>query len=133
VSAIAAVLSLVAAAAPAPAPVTLTVRYSDRASVDHVAHLRCRGDSARADGYLRNAGAATACRRARAIAVFLATRPSSKRICTQIYGGRQRAHITGTIGARRIDRRLKRTDGCEIGDWQRAVPLVPRVPAGVAP
>jgi hypothetical protein len=109
------------------------VRYSDGSSAEHVAHLRCRADSARADGFLRDAGAATACRRARTIASFLASRPSAKRICTQIYGGRQRARITGTIGTRQIDRRLKRTDGCEIGDWQRAVPLVPRVHAGVAP
>ena len=129
-SAIAALLSLVAAA---PAPVTLTVRYSSAANVEHVAHLRCRADSARADGFLRAAGAATACRRARAVAGFLAARPNPKRTCTQIYGGRQRAHITGTIGTRRIDRRLKRTNGCEIGDWQRAVPLVPRVPAGATP
>ena len=130
-SALATLLSLVAATA--PAPVTLTVLYSDASGVEHVAHLRCRADSARADGFLRTAGAATACRRARSIAVFLATRPSSKRICTQVYGGRQRARITGTIRARRIDRRLKRTNGCEIGDWQHAVPLVPRVPAGVTP
>ena len=34
---------------------------------------------------------------------------------------------------RTIDRRLKRTNGCEIGDWQHAVPLVPRLRAGVAP
>jgi hypothetical protein len=124
-------LSLVAAAA--PAPVTLTVRYSDASGVEHVAHLRCRADSARADGFLRTTGASTACRRARSIAAFLAARPSSTRICTQIYGGRQRARITGTIGTRRIDRRFKRTNGCEIGDWQHAVPLVPRVRAGVAP
>ena len=130
-SAFAALLSLVAAAT--PAPVTLTVRYSDGSSVEHLAHLRCRADSARADGFLRTAGAATACRRARNIAAFLAATPSSKRICTQIYGGRQRARITGTIGTRHIDRRLKRTNGCEIGDWQHAVPLVPRVRAGVAP
>jgi hypothetical protein len=130
VTAVAALLSLVAAAT--PAPVTLSVRYSDGSSAEHVAHLRCRADSARADGFLRDAGAA-ACRRARTIASFLATRPSSKRICAQIYGGRQRARITGTIGTRQIDRRLKRTNGCEIGDWQRAVPLVPRVRAGVAP
>jgi hypothetical protein len=129
-TAVAAVLSLAAAAA--PAPVTLTVRYSDGSSAEHVAHLRCRADSARADGFLRDAGAAIACRRARTIASFLATRPSAKR-CTQIYGGRQRARITGTIGARKIDRRLKRTNGCEIGDWQHAVPLVRRVRAGVAP
>ena len=130
-TAVAALLSLVAAAT--PAPVTLTVRYSDGSSAEHVAHLRCRADHARADGFLRDAGAATACRRARTIASFLAARPSSKRISTQIYGGRQRALITGTIGTRRIDRRLKRTNGCEIGDWQHAVPLVPRVRAGVAP
>ena len=132
-TAVAALLSLVAAAT--PAPVTLTVRYSDGSSAEHVAHLRCRAANAQADGFLRDAdaGAATACRRARTIASFLATRPSSKRICTQIYGGRQRARITGTIGTRRIDRRLKRTNGCEIGDWQHAVPLVPRVSAGVAP
>ena len=130
-SAIAAVLSVVAAAA--PAPVTLTVRYSDTSGAEHVTHLRCRAGSARADGFLRTTGAATACRRARSIAAFLAARPSSKRICTQIYGGRQRARITGTIGTRHIDRRLKRTNGCEIGDWQHAVPLVPRAPANVAP
>ena len=130
-SVVAALLSIVAAAT--PAPVTLTVRYSDGSSAEHVAHLRCRSASARADGFLRDAGAATACRRARAIASFLASRPSSKRICTDVYGGRQRARITGTIGTRRIDRRLKRTNGCEIGDWQHAVPLVPRVRAGVAP
>jgi hypothetical protein len=129
VSAVAALVSLVAAAT----PVTLTVRYTDGSSAEHVAHLRCRADSARADGFLRDAGAATVCRRARAIASFLATRPSSKRICTQIYGGRQRARITGTIGTRQIDRRLKRTNGCEIGDWQHAVPLVPSAHVGVAP
>ena len=104
-TAVATLLSLVAAAA--PAPVTLTVRYSDGSSAEHVAHLRCRTDSARADGFLRDAGAATACRRARTIASFLATQPSAKRMCTQIYGGRQRARITGTIGTRKIDRRLK--------------------------
>ena len=128
---VAALLSVVAAAA--PAPVTQTVRYTDGSSAEHVAHLRCRGDRARADGYLRDVGAATACRRARAIAAFLTSRPSAKRICTQVYGGRQRARITGTIGTRHVDRRFKRTNGCEIGDWQRAVPLVPRVRAGVAP
>jgi hypothetical protein len=131
VSALAALLSIAAAAA--PAPVTLTVHYTGASGAGHVAHLRCRGDSARADGFLRTAGPATACRRARRIAAFLASRPDPTRICTQIYGGRRRAHVTGTIGTRPIDRRLKRTNGCEIDDWQRAVPLVPRPPANAAP
>jgi len=131
VSALAAILAMFATAA--PAPVTLTVRYSRGSQVEHVAHLRCRGDSARADGFLRTTGAHAACRRARKIAAFLARQPSSKRICTQIYGGPQRARITGTIGDHHIDRRFKRTDGCQIGDWQYAVPLVPRIRPGVTP
>lgn len=130
-TALAAAISILALSG--PAPVTLTVRYFDGTAPDHVAHLRCRAEKARADGFLRDAGAAAACKRARTIAGFLAAAPSRKRICTQIYGGPQRARITGTIGARRIDRRFKRTDGCAIGDWQHAVPLLPRMRAGRAP
>ena len=116
-----------------PAPVTLTVRYSSGSQIQRVAHLRCRGASARADGFLRASGPHGACARARKIAAFLARRPNPKRICTQIYGGPQRARITGTIGTTRIDRAFKRTNGCEIADWQYAVPLLPRVHAGLMP
>ena len=130
-SALAALLSIVAAAT--PAPVTLTVHYTSASGAAHVSHLRCRGDSARADGFLRTSGAATACRRARRLAAFLAGRPDPKRICTLIYGGPQRARVTGAIGTRHIDRRFRRTNGCEINDWQRAVPLVPRAAADVTP
>ena len=129
-SALAAILATIAAAA--PAPVTLTVRYSNGSHVGQVAHLRCRGDHARADGFLRTS-ARPACRRARRIAAFLAAKPDPTRICSQIYGGPQRARITGTIGARHIDRRFKRTDGCQTADWQRAVPVLPRVHAGLMP
>jgi hypothetical protein len=129
VIALATILATLAGTAPA---VTLTVRYTNGSQVERVAHLRCRGDSARADGFLRTS-ARPACLRARKIASFLASKPSAKRVCTQIYGGPQRARITGTIGARRINRSFRRTDGCQIGDWQFAVPLVPRVRAGVAP
>ena len=129
-TAVAALLSLVAAAT--PAPVTLTVRYSDGSSAEHVAHLRCRADSARADGFLRDAGAATACRRARAIA------PSSRRAQREadLHADLRRAPARAHHRHHRhapIDRRLKRTNGCEFGDWQHAVPLVPRARAGVAP
>jgi hypothetical protein len=134
VIALAVALSLASlTAASGAAPVTLTVRYSDGSAAGRVAHLRCRGDSAHADGFLKGVGARTACRHARRSAAFLAARPSTKRICTQIYGGPERARITGTIGERRIDRRFKRTDGCAIGDWARAVPLLPRVRAGREP
>jgi hypothetical protein len=129
--ALAALVSVLALSS--PAPVTLTVRYFDGAGADRVAHLRCGGAKTRADGFLRDAGARAACRRARAIAAFLDRPPVKGRICTQIYGGPQRGRISGTIGARKVDRRFKRTDGCAIGDWQYTVPLLPRVRAGREP
>ena len=129
--ALAAVVSLLALSS--PSPVTLTVRYFDGTAPDHVAHLRCRSTSERADGFLRDAGAGNACRRARRIAAFLDATPSKDRICTKIYGGPQRGRITGTIGARRVDRRFKRTDGFAFGDWQYVVPLLPRMCAGREP
>jgi hypothetical protein len=129
--ALAALVSVLALSS--PAPVTLTVRYSDGAGADHIAHLRCAKAKTRADGFLRDAGARTACRRARAIAAFLDRAPDKGRICTEIYGGPQRGRISGTIGARRVDRRFKRTDGCAIGDWQYSVPLLPRMRTGREP
>jgi hypothetical protein len=129
--ALAAVISLLALSS--PAPVDLTVRYFDGTAPDHVAHLRCRATSGHADGFLHDAGTGAGCRRARRIAAFLDAAPRKDRICTQIYGGPQRGRITGTIGAREVDRRFKRTDGCAIGDWQYAVPLLPRMRAGREP
>ncbi|MEA2277669.1 MAG: hypothetical protein QOC78_2629 [Solirubrobacteraceae bacterium] len=112
-------------AALALTPVTLTVHTTDGHSTQRVAHLRCRGARAHADGFLRT-GAARACARARAIAGFLSSPPPAHRLCTQIYGGPERARITGAIGARHVDRAFARRNGCEITDWEKARPLVPR-------
>jgi hypothetical protein len=106
--------------------VRLTVAVERDGAARQVAHLRCAGARASADGFLRRVGAARACRHARRIAAFLDRRPARGEACTQIYGGSERARVTGRIGARRIDRRLDRTDGCRISDYDRAVPLVPR-------
>jgi hypothetical protein len=130
VSALAGIVAVMAAAA--PAPVTLTIRYANGPhATEKVAHLRCR-TSARADGFLRTS-AGPACRRARKIAGFLASRPSPTRVCSQIYGGPERARIAGTIGERRIDRRFTRTNGCETADWRHAIPLLPRAHAPLLP
>jgi hypothetical protein len=110
------------------ATVRLTVSFARDGGDRHVAHLRCAGARASADGFLRRVGPARACRHARRIAGFLARRPARGRACTQIFGGPERARVTGRIGSRRIDRRLSRTDGCRIADYDRVVPLVPRPP-----
>jgi hypothetical protein len=51
-------------------------------------------------------------------------------VCTEIYGGPQRARIVGTVGGIRIWTTVTRTNGCEIGRWVRLSPwLLP--PGGV--
>jgi hypothetical protein len=106
--------------------VRLTVTFSRAPGARHVAHLRCAGNSARADGFLRSVGARRACATARRLAAFLASRPPSNRACSEIFGGPERALVTGTIGSRRVRRAFARTDGCETADWRRAIPLLPR-------
>ena len=113
-------------AAGAPS-VRLTIDFARRpGSPRHVAHLRCTGTRARADGFLRAVGAARACAHARRIAGLLARPRDRHRACSQIYGGPERALVAGTIGGRRFRRGFTRTNGCGIADWRRAMPLLPR-------
>ena len=51
------------------------------------------------------------------------------RMCTQIYGGPQTAHITGTWRGERVDARLSRVNGCEIARWNALVGLLPSAQA----
>ena len=51
--------------------------------------------------------------------------------CTQIYGGPQKARVTGLVAGRHVWAVLTRTDGCQVGRWNRLVPwLLP--PGGAA-
>jgi Subtilisin inhibitor-like len=46
-------------------------------------------------------------------------------ICTQIYGGPQRARVTGRIDGEPIDARFSRSNGCEIHRWDSVRYLFP--------
>ncbi|QHA05655.1 hypothetical protein GQF42_22335 [Streptomyces broussonetiae] len=46
--------------------------------------------------------------------------------CTMIYGGPATAHVTGTWAGRPVDAVYDRSNGCEIGRWDRMVPLLPK-------
>ncbi|WP_225987195.1 SSI family serine proteinase inhibitor [Streptomyces spectabilis] len=46
-------------------------------------------------------------------------------MCTQVYGGAQTAHVTGTWRGRTVDATFKRTDGCQISRWNTLVPVLP--------
>ena len=45
--------------------------------------------------------------------------------CTMQYGGPATAHVTGTWAGRPVDARYDRSDGCQIGRWDRLVPVLP--------
>jgi len=43
-------------------------------------------------------------------------------ICTQVYGGPQKAVVKGTVGGHRIWSSFRRRNGCEIARWARFSP-----------
>jgi hypothetical protein len=43
----------------------------------------------------------------------------SDAVCTEVYGGPQRALVRGTFRGRRVWTRFARRDGCEIARWNR--------------
>jgi len=73
---------------------------------------------------------ARACTRLAAGGVKLFAPLRKDMVCTEIYGGPQRARIVGTVDGKRVWATFTRRDGCEIDRWQRISPwLVP--PGGV--
>jgi LysM repeat protein len=81
------------------------------------ATLQCDG-TALATGFLRdNTGPACALVH-RGTVEKIAADQRSRRACSQIYGGPQHAHITGTIDGHQVDLTVTRVDGCGTADWQ---------------
>ena len=73
---------------------------------------------------------ARACARLLAGGVQLFARTPKNAVCTEMYGGPQRARVVGTVRGRLVRSTFSRTNGCEIARWQRISPwLVP--PGGV--
>ena len=73
---------------------------------------------------------ARACSRIAAGGAKLFARLPRNIVCTEIYGGPQRARVAGTVNGRRVWATFARSNGCEIDRWQRISPwLVP--PGGV--
>ncbi len=46
-------------------------------------------------------------------------------ICSELYGGREEARITGTLDGVSVAATLSRVNGCEIDRWERLLPLLP--------
>ena len=47
------------------------------------------------------------------------------RACTEIFGGPQRAEVTGTVDGREVDALFTRANGCEIERWDALAGLLP--------
>jgi hypothetical protein len=87
------------------------------------ARLRCDG-TAVATGFLRSAAGPACSLVRRGVLQQVAAKQRSRRLCSQIYGGPQSAHITGTVQGQDVDLTVTRTDGCGTADWQTLQPLL---------
>ncbi|MBL1067885.1 SSI family serine proteinase inhibitor [Streptomyces sp. 7-21] len=52
---------------------------------------------------------------------------SSDALCTYMYGGPARAHVSGTWAGEPVEAAFTRDNGCEIDRWNRLVPALPRI------
>lgn len=86
--------------------------------VPSAATLECDGD-ARGSGFLQHAAKPACAVVRRGTVTKIANRHRTPRLCTEVYGGPQRARIRGTIRGRHIDVTIKRSDGCGIDEWRR--------------
>jgi Subtilisin inhibitor-like len=122
--AIAVTVTAVAAGAPTSAPTSLRITYwEDSAQPTESVTWTLRCDPA--SGSL--ARPVRACRKLAAGDVRLFAPTPRNAVCTEIYGGPQRARVVGTVNGQRIWATFTRTNGCEISRWQRLSRwLVPR-------
>ena len=67
---------------------------------------------------------ATACRRLASMSRPFRNVPKDV-VCTEIYGGPQKAFVTGRLRGHRVRASFDRHDGCEIARWNRVRFLFP--------
>ena len=124
---VAALVASTAALGAGPSTTSLRVTYWEDGAVTSKSvtwTLRCDP----ASGSL--ARPARACTRLAAGGVKLFAPLRKDMVCTELYGGPQRARVVGTVDGKRVWATFTRRDGCEIDRWQRISPwLVP--PGGV--
>jgi hypothetical protein len=54
--------------------------------------------------------------------------PDERRACTLVYGGPEKAHVTGTLEGERVDITIDRADGCGIADYEKLFEALGRKP-----
>jgi hypothetical protein len=106
---------------------TLKIEVRPRADAEPLtATLRCTTPP-EATGFISDAE--KACETVRATKHVLIHGPPDNVMCTEIYGGPQRARITGTVDKQRVDLEVTREDGCAIALWDELEPLLGAPPS----
>jgi LysM repeat protein len=80
--------------------------------------LECDGD-AQGSGFLAKAAKSACALVGKGVVTAIAGEHRKVRLCAEVYGGPQRARVTGTVGNRRVNLSIDRTDGCGVADWNR--------------
>ncbi|MCA1832338.1 MAG: hypothetical protein ABR548_04810 [Actinomycetota bacterium] len=91
------------------------------------ATVACTSDGGTGTGYLHDPDlAGKACRAALEPAnkVLLTKGLITDRVCTEIYGGPQKATITGAVRGDPVNATITRTNGCGIADWTKLEALL---------
>ena len=109
---------VLAGSAPATTPLTVQVDLGDGTPAQSWT-LDCQApaDSTHPD-------AEAACAALQAMDDPFAPLPADQ-VCTEQYGGPQEARVTGTWSGSPVDLTVRRTNGCEIAQWDSLVPLLP--------
>jgi hypothetical protein len=94
----------------------VTVRVTGAGTQPVVASLECGAD-APCDG-----------RRLDSLRAVLDRNGNASRACTQVYGGPERAHVTGTLRGRVVAAEVTRADGCGIADYDALFEALDRPP-----
>ncbi|MFJ2619914.1 hypothetical protein [Glutamicibacter sp. NPDC087344] len=94
----------------------------DGKSVSHEYRLLCNADQVLEGSTLPTAKAA--CELLVAQPSILTEPADPNRMCTEIYGGPNTAEVTGTLNGKTVNTSFDRHNGCAIGDWDNAAPLI---------
>jgi hypothetical protein len=99
------------------ADLTITIEHPDAATVEY--RVACSDGTATVDGFDGLSPEAACARLAiPEVQERLIDPPlPGDRVCTEIYGGPDTAHIRGTLDDQSVDTIIDRTNGCGISDW----------------
>lgn len=103
------------------ATLLVTVTHPD---VDPVAYtISCLGDTATLAPPVEGLSDQGACQALADpdVQTLLIDGPPDDRICTEIYGGPDKASLVGTIDDQSVDAVISREDGCRIDDWDNVL------------